>query len=120
MEPGTRRISRKCSRSSLETDQMVSPMDSRDNSRKILLSYTQTIKLCRLDVYVYQFQMYECISFKFSPYKLLSFRNELHLRFIHLIISVAADNAANKSKVTTPIACVSVIMPNSLSTFKHH
>ena len=32
--------------------------------------YTQTKKLCPLDVYVCQFQMYERISFKFSPYKL--------------------------------------------------
>ena len=34
-----------------------------------ICSYTQTIKLCPLDVYVCQFQMYERISFKFSPYK---------------------------------------------------
>ena len=31
--------------------------------------YTETIKLSPLDVYVCQFQMYERISFKFSPYK---------------------------------------------------
>ena len=31
--------------------------------------YTQTIKLCPLDVYVCHFQMYERKSFKFSPYK---------------------------------------------------
>ena len=31
--------------------------------------YTETIKLCPLDVYVCQFQMFERISFKFSPYK---------------------------------------------------
>ena len=59
--------------------------------------YTQTIKLCSLDVYVCQFQMYERISFKFSPYKLWSFRNEFHLRVIHLKISRAADKAANMS-----------------------
>ena len=32
--------------------------------------FTQTIKLYPLDVYVCQVQMYERISFKFSPYKL--------------------------------------------------
>ena len=32
--------------------------------------YTQTKKLCPLDVFVCQFQMYERISFKFSPFKL--------------------------------------------------
>ena len=32
--------------------------------------YTETIKLCPLDVYVGQFQMYERISFKFSHYQL--------------------------------------------------
>ena len=32
--------------------------------------YTETIKLCPLDVYVFQFQMYERISFKFSHYKI--------------------------------------------------
>ena len=31
--------------------------------------YTETIKLCPLDVYVCQFQMYERISFKFSHYQ---------------------------------------------------
>ena len=62
-----------------------------------MLYYTQTKKLCPLDVYVCQFQMYECISFKFSPYKFWSFRNDLHLRVIHLIISLAADKAVNTS-----------------------
>ena len=61
------------------------------------LTYTQTIKLCPLDVYVCKFQMYERISFNFFPYKLWSFRNDLHLIVIHLIISVAADKAANTS-----------------------
>ena len=86
--------------------------------------YTQTKKLWPLDVYVCQFHMYERISFKFSPYKLWSFKNDLHLREIHLIISVAADKAVNTStlkiKSLTSIACVSVIIPNRLSTFKHH
>ena len=34
------------------------------------LIYTETIKLCPLDVYACQFQMYERISFKFSHYQL--------------------------------------------------
>ena len=59
--------------------------------------YTETIKLCPLDVYVCQFQMYERISFKFSHYKPWLFRNVLHLRKIPLIISRAADKAANTS-----------------------
>ena len=63
----------------------------------IMLKYTQTKKLRPLDVYVCQFQMYERISFKFSPYKLLSFKNDLRLRVIHLIISAAADKAVNTS-----------------------
>ena len=41
--------------------------------------------------------MDEHISFKFSPYKLLSFSNDLHSRVIHLIISRAAEKAANMS-----------------------
>ena len=50
----------------------------------------------------------------------------IHLRDIHLIINRAADKVAYtststlKSKVTTSIACVSVIIPNRSSTFKHH
>ena len=59
--------------------------------------YTETIKLCPLDVYVCQFQMYERITFKFSHYQLWSFRNVFHLKTIHLVISRAADKAANTS-----------------------
>ena len=44
--------------------------------------------------------MYGRISFKFSPYKLWSLGNDLHLRAIHLIISVGADKAANTSTLT--------------------
>ena len=62
-----------------------------------LCKYTETIKLCPLDVYVCQFQMYERISFKFSHYQLLSFSNGLHLRDIHLIIGRTADKATNTS-----------------------
>ena len=86
--------------------------------------YTETIKLCPLVVYVCQFQMYERNSFKFSHYQLWLFRNVLHLIDIHLIISRAADKAANTStlkvKVTTSIACVSAIIQKPSSTFKHH
>ena len=39
--------------------------------------------------------MYERISFKYSPYKLKSFTNDLHLRKFQLVISRAADKAAN-------------------------
>ena len=59
--------------------------------------YTQPIKLCPLDVYVCQFQMYVRISFKYSHYKLWSFSNVMHLNEIDLIISRVADNAANAS-----------------------
>ena len=59
--------------------------------------YTETIKLCPLDVYVCQFQMYERISFKFSHYQLRLLRNVLNLSDIHLIISWAADKAVNTS-----------------------
>ena len=60
-------------------------------------SYTETIKLCLLDVYVCQFLMYERISFKFLHFKPLSFRNVMHLNKIHLIPSRAADNSENTS-----------------------
>ena len=59
--------------------------------------YTETIKLCPLDVYVCQFLMYERISFNFLHYKLLSFRHVMHLNKIHLIPSRAADNSENTS-----------------------
>ena len=59
--------------------------------------YTETIKLCPLDVYVFQFQIDERISFKVTPYKRWSFRNDLHPRVIRLIISRAAEKAANTS-----------------------
>ena len=60
--------------------------------------YSNKKMLCPLDVInVCQFQMYERISLKFLPYKLWLFRNDLHLRAIHLIISVAADKAVNTS-----------------------
>ena len=63
----------------------------------ILKIYTERIKLCPLNVYVCQFLMYERISFKFLHYKLLSFRNGMHLNKIHLIPSRAADISENTS-----------------------
>ena len=59
--------------------------------------YTQTKKFCPLDVYVCQLQMYEGILLKFSQYQLWSFRNVFYSKEIHLIISKAADKAANTS-----------------------
>ena len=59
--------------------------------------YTETIKLCPLDVYVCQFLMYERISLIFLHYKLIVFRNVMHLNEIHLITSRAADNSENTS-----------------------
>ena len=41
--------------------------------------------------------MYERISLKLSHYQLWSFKNVLHLRKIILLISRAADTAANTS-----------------------
>ena len=61
------------------------------------LTYTETIKLCPLDVYVCQFLMYEHISFNFLHYKLISFRNVMQLNKIYLIASRAADNSENTS-----------------------
>ena len=82
--------------------------------------YTQTKKLCPLDVYVCQFQMYERISYKFSPYKLWSFRNDLHLRVIHLIISVAADKAVNMSTLKIKSHNInSLCVRHNAEPFKH-
>ena len=61
------------------------------------MKYTETIKLCPLDVYVCQFLMYERISLIFLHYKLISFRNVMHLNEIHLMTSRAADNSENTS-----------------------
>ena len=59
--------------------------------------YTETIKLCPLDVGVCQFQMYERISFKFDTLPTLIIRNVIALRDIHLMIRRAADKVANTS-----------------------
>ena len=45
--------------------------------------------------------MYERISYNFLHYKLLSFRNIIHLNKIHLITSRAADNSENTSTLKT-------------------
>ena len=66
-------------------------------------------------LYVCQFQMYERISFKFSHYQLWSSRNVFHLREIHLVISRAADKAANTS--TLEIKSHNI---NSLCVFYAH
>ena len=80
---------------------------------------TETIKLCPLDVYVCQFQMHERISFKFSHYQLWSFSNGLHLRDIHLIISRAADKAANTSTLKIKSHINSSCVRYNLEPFKH-
>ena len=49
-------------------------------SQNMNKTYSQTKKLCPLDIYVCQFHMYERISFKFSPYKVWSLQNDLHLK----------------------------------------
>ena len=86
--------------------------------------YTETIKLCPLDVYVGQFQIYERISFKFSHYQLWSFKNIMHLRDIHLIVSRAADKVANTSTLKIKShninnLCVSH-NPKLQAHFEHH
>ena len=65
--------------------------------QRVVLIYTETIKLCPLDVNVCQFLMYERISFIFLHYKLLSFRNVMHLNEIHLITNRATDNSEKTS-----------------------
>ena len=44
--------------------------------------------------------MYERILFKFLHYKLLLFRNVMHLNEIHLITGRAAANSENMSTLT--------------------
>ena len=79
--------------------------------------YTETIKLCPRDVDVCQFQMYERISFQLSHYQLWSFRNVLHLREILLLISRAADKAANTLKIKSPI--IHSLRVHNPEPFKH-
>ena len=64
--------------------------------------------------------MDERISFKFSPYKLWSFRNDLHLRVIHLIISRVAEKAANTSTLKIKSHNInSLCVPHNPQPFKH-
>ena len=82
--------------------------------------YTETIKLCPLDVYVCQFLMYERISFNFLHYKLLSLRNVMHLNEIHLITSRAADNSENTSTLKIKSHNInSLCVHNNSEQFKH-
>ena len=64
--------------------------------------YTETIKLCPLDVYVCQFLLYERISFNFLHYKLLSFKNVMVLSEIHLITNRAADKKKQRRAYIDP------------------
>ena len=83
-------------------------------------TYTETIKLCPLAFFVFQVQMYERISFKFSHYQLWLFRNVLHLRDIHLMISRAADKAANTSILKIKSHNInSWCVPHNPEPFKH-
>ena len=77
--------------------------------------YTGTIKLCPLDVYVCQFLMYERISFNVLHYKLLSFRNAIHLNEIHLITNRAAYNLENASTLK-----VIRLQRSGIDTIKYH
>ena len=82
--------------------------------------YTETIKLCPLDVYVCQFLMYERISFNFFNYKLLSFRNVMHLSKIHLILSRAADSSENTSSLKIKSHNInSLCVHHNCEPFKH-
>ena len=82
--------------------------------------YTETIKLCPLDVYVCQFLMYERISFKFLHLELLSFRNVMHLNKIHLIPSRAADSSENTSTLKIKSHNINSVCVHHISEpFKH-
>ena len=81
--------------------------------------YTETIKLCPLDVYICQFLMYERISFNFLHYKLISFRNVMHLNEIHLITSRAADNSENTSTLKIKSHNINSLCVHNTEQFKH-
>ena len=87
--------------------------------KKSVTKYTETIKLCPLDVCVCQFQMYERISFKFSHYQLCSCSTDLHLKDIHLIISTAADKAVNTSTLKIKSHINSLCVRHNPEPFKH-
>ena len=88
--------------------------------KELFTIYTETIKLCPLDVYVCHFKMDERISVKFSHYELRSFRNDLHLRVINLMISGAAEKAANTSTLKIKSHNInSLCVRHNPETFKH-
>ena len=93
---------------------------SRTDSQTLQLLYTETIKLCPLDVYVCQFLMYERISFNFFHYKLISFRNVMHLNKIYLIASRAANNSKNTSTLKIKSHNInSLCVHHNSEQFKH-
>ena len=63
--------------------------------------------------------MYERISFKFLHYKLLSFKNVMHLNEIHLITSWAAANSQNTSTVKIKTHNIKVGVHHNSEPFKH-
>ena len=81
--------------------------------------YTETIKLCPLDVYVCQFLIYERISFNFLHYKLLSFKNVMVLSEIHLITNRAADNSENTSTLKIKSHNINSLCVHHSKPFKH-
>ena len=82
--------------------------------------YTETIKLCPLDVYVCQFLMYEPISLNFLHYKLISYRNVMLLNEIHLITRRAADNSENTSTLKIKSHNInSLLVHRNSEQFKH-
>ena len=85
-----------------------------------MVNHTETIKLCPLDVYVCQFLMYERLSFNVLHYKLISFRNVMHLNEIHLITSRAADNSENTSTLKIKSQNInSLCVHRNSEQFKH-
>ena len=82
--------------------------------------YTETIKLCPLDVYVCQFLMYERSSFNFLHNTLIPFRNVMHLNEFHLISSRAADNSENMSTLKIKSHNInSLCVHHNSEQFKH-
>ena len=81
--------------------------------------YTETIKLCPLDVDVCHLQMYERISFKLSHYQLWSLGNVLHLQEILLLINRAADKAANTSTLKIKSHTINSLRVHNPKPFKH-
>ena len=64
--------------------------------------------------------MYERISFNFSHYKLISFRNIMHLNEIHLITSRAADTSENTSTLKIKSHNInSLCVHHNSELFKH-